>query len=162
MMHPDVWNASAAPCPRCAATRHRTCGVGRAFTLIEILIVVVILGIISSIVTLRFAAATQDAKISATREQLAGIRTAVEVYAARYGVYPAEGDVEDNWEILVTAGNFKEVPVNSYVGGENARVIRFADEPDSAYSAEYGWIYDQSRGRVWAAGFDGEDQPLSP
>lgn len=162
MMHHDVWNTSAAPCALHPLTRLVCRRVRPAFTLVEILIVVVILGIIASIVTLRFAAATQDAKVSATREQLVGLRSAIEIYAARYGVYPAEADVQNNWQILVSAGNFKEVPVNSYIGGDNARVIRFASEPDSAFSADYGWIYDQSQGRVWAAGFDGQDQPLTP
>lgn len=131
-----------------------------AFTLIEILIVVVILGIIAAIVSVRFTAAIDQAQVSAAQDQLKKIRTAVEMYHARYGAYPAEAEVADRWEVLREMGMFKGSPRNAMVRGTGATVISFAATPDDAPTDDYGWIYDQASGRVWAAHLDENDQPL--
>jgi type II secretion system protein G len=57
----------------------------RGFTLIEILIVVVILGILAAIVIPQFTNASQEATTSAIRSQLQSIRGQVELYRVRNG-----------------------------------------------------------------------------
>ena len=63
----------------------------KAFTLVEILIVVVILGILAAIVVPQFAGATQDARISAFISSIQTYADACEYYNAREGRYPADG-----------------------------------------------------------------------
>jgi len=56
-----------------------TGGGRRGFTLIEVLIVVVILGVLAAIVVPRFADARRDASVSAVRNQLQTLRGQVEL-----------------------------------------------------------------------------------
>ncbi|MCC6662033.1 MAG: prepilin-type N-terminal cleavage/methylation domain-containing protein [Phycisphaerales bacterium] len=63
--------------------------VRKAFTLVEILIVVVILGILAAIVVPQFTNATQDAQAGNIQTQLDTINNQIELFAARNnGVYP--------------------------------------------------------------------------
>ena len=55
----------------------------RGFTLVEILIVVVILGILSAVVVPQFTGATQEAQRTATLDQLVKIREAIDLYHVR-------------------------------------------------------------------------------
>lgn len=57
--------------------------VRNAFTLVEILIVVIILGILAAIVVPQFTSASEDAQISNTETQLSTIRNQIELYRVR-------------------------------------------------------------------------------
>jgi general secretion pathway protein G len=144
-------------------------GLRRAFTLVEILIVVVILGILAAIIIPQFSSATQEAAVNATYDQLQKIRRAVGVYRARNGdalppVTEQAGDPVAAWGILVSnSGDYMlGVPTNSWVGGANAREVRVVANavPDTAFQTDYGWIFDSATGDVWAGGFDANDRPL--
>jgi general secretion pathway protein G len=64
--------------------------VGRkAFTLIEILIVVVILGIIAAIVVPQFSNASQVSRENTLKDELRYLRTQIVVYQAQHGDQPA-------------------------------------------------------------------------
>ena len=63
--------------------------VRKAFTLIEILIVVIILGILAAIVVPQFTSATEEAQISNMQSTLQTIRNQIELYRVRNnGQYP--------------------------------------------------------------------------
>src|SRR4051794_13563026 len=97
--------------------------VSRAFTLVEILIVVVILGILASIVVPQFATATSDAQKCAMEDQVAKIRRVLAVYYVRNGnVYPTITAGNGTWgELLAPGSNYlRQAPVNMWVGGANA------------------------------------------
>lgn len=63
----------------------------RAFTLVEILIVVVILGILAAIVVPQFTGATEEARIGAFVSNIKVYADACEYYNAREGRYPVDG-----------------------------------------------------------------------
>jgi general secretion pathway protein G len=138
-------------------TRYRN-----AFTLVEVLIVVVILGILASIVVPQFAGATSDAQQSAMADQIGKIRRAMAVYYVRNGnVYPTITAGDGTWGEMLspTSPYMRKPPVNMWIGGVNAKVIVIGVAPDSAFQTDHGWIYNPVTGDVWAGGFDGDDKP---
>jgi len=60
----------------------------RAFTLIELLLVLVILGILAAIVVPKFTGRTEQARITATQTQIASFATALDAYEVDNGNYP--------------------------------------------------------------------------
>lgn len=134
----------------------------RGFTLVEILIVVVILGILASIVVPQFASATSDAQRIGTFDQLQKIRKALAIYYVRSGnVYPNITAGSGTWgELIGNAPYLREPPKNMYVGGANADLIVINNTADNAYHMNYGWVWDPATGTVWAAGYDADDEPL--
>lgn len=65
------------------------------FTLIEMLIVIIVLGILAMIIVPQITVSTDDAKVSTLQSNLAGIRSAVELYYVQHGnVYPGAVKVD--------------------------------------------------------------------
>ena len=59
------------------------------FTLVELLIVVIILGILAAIAIPQFTDSTEDAKLSTLTTNLSGLRNAIELYYHQHGaIYP--------------------------------------------------------------------------
>ena len=138
-------------------------GKKNAFTLVEILIVVVILGILAAVVTPQFAGASEAAQEETTRHELQKLRRAIEIYMTRNGnALPNVVAGDGTWGEIVQPGEYLSgPPQNSWVGGPNAGVIIIRDTPDDAYQTTHGWIYDDTTGQVWAGGFDGNDEPYA-
>ncbi len=130
----------------------------RAFTLVEILIVVVILGILAAVAVPQFARASLDARKTATVDALTKIRRALDVYFVRHSnQYPNIVAGDGTWGELVdfTQNTYlREVPINQYVGMPNGKQIAIGTGPDTSYQTTHGWIYDPTTGQVWAGSFD--------
>jgi prepilin-type N-terminal cleavage/methylation domain-containing protein len=135
----------------------------KAFTLVEILIVVVILGILAAVVVPQFVGAVSETSIGTTQSELTKLRRAVEVFQVRNeNTLPTVAAGDGTWgDLIANNGEYlKEAPANPYVGGDNARVIVLGSGPDAAYQRTHGWIYDDTTGEIWAGGFDADDEPL--
>jgi general secretion pathway protein G len=79
---------------------HRS--IKRAFTLIEILIVVVILGILAAIVIPQFTSAADDAQNSSVQSQLQTVRSQIELFNMRN---PGAGFNGSTWDGLLNTGS---------------------------------------------------------
>lgn len=135
----------------------------RAFTLVEILIVVIILGILASIVVPQFSSATSDSQKTAMADQVAKLRRVLAVYYVRNGnAWPTIVAGDGTWGELLTpgAGYMRQPPSNLWVGGVNSKVILIRNTPDVAFQTDYGWVFDPATGNLWAGGFDAADQPF--
>ena len=67
---------------------------GDGFTLIEMLIVIIILGILAMVIIPQITVSTEDAKISTLKTNLSGIRGTIEVYYAQHNMtYPGRNSV---------------------------------------------------------------------
>ena len=97
--------------------------VRKAFTLVEILIVVVILGILAAIVVPQFTNATQDAQGGNIQTQLDTLNNQIELFRARTNTYPGTATpgtlVGTDWSDMINGGYLKSEPRNPY-NGKNA------------------------------------------
>ena len=87
----------------------RRSAVRRGFTLIEILIVVVIIGLLAALIIPNVASTSEDAARSTARSQLTAVRSQIELYKLRYGgvTPPASGTdgTEQLWPAMTTPYN---------------------------------------------------------
>jgi general secretion pathway protein G len=114
-----------------------------AFTLVEMLLVMTIIGILAAVVVAKFGSAGKDARIKATRASIQGISTAVETYEIDCGVYPpnlqalVHSTGEPNWKgpyVSAPGGEIQPDPWGtpfSYTPKENDFEVRSAG-PDKA------------------------------
>jgi prepilin-type N-terminal cleavage/methylation domain-containing protein len=121
----------------------------KAFTLVEILIVVVILGILAAIVVPQFTSASEDAQISNVQSQLQTVRNQIELYRVRNnGQLP---DFANNgWDDIVTSEYLRSEPINPRTGVATIVVQAGGPAADDAF----GWIWNTTDGELQAARFD--------
>jgi len=103
----------------------------KAFTLVEILIVVVILGILAAIVVPQFTSATQDAQGGNLLSQLETMNSQSELFNAKYNIYPIAANATNPWTGdlvvpsgtltggMVSLGYLKGVPKNPHNGSSS-------------------------------------------
>jgi len=142
----------------------------QGFTLVEILIVVIILGILAAIVIPQFSSASNDARESALASDLQTLRSQLELYNIQHlDHYPnvASADSGATWAVDNTAnfvacmtsktdeygnpdanGGFgaymQNFPTNAFNGLNTVRV----DATNTAGAGTDGWQFDTSTGRL--------------
>ncbi len=148
---------------------NRTKTRASGFTLVEILIVVVILGILAAIVVPQFTNAADEARGGNVQTQQSTLETQLELWAARnQGIYPDL--VGDGWGDVSTAatmigdGYIKSAPRNPFAPAANATdvtQVTMADPPAADAEADSGdgtrgWVYDRANGLIRADGWDAD------
>lgn len=110
----------------------------KGFTLVELLIVIVIIGILASIVIARFTGATKDAKETSLKGNLSGLRSQVEIYRAR----SSSDSYPTNLQALVTEGYIRKIPQDPF--------YKKSTEYTTIQAAGVGgWVYNNSTGAVY-------------
>ena len=104
-----------------AAVTSRRCS---AFTLVELLIVIAILGILMSLVTAGAQSARRRGAVTKAKAMIASLETAIASYEADMGAYPASGNAElvaalqDDPQDVHWGGPYMEFKEAELEGGE--------------------------------------------
>jgi general secretion pathway protein G len=81
------------------------------FSLLELMLVVVIMGILMSVVIYNLAGASDKARLGATKAKMKQLRSALDVYSADFGTYPP---TELGLQALVATKAIKAVPLDDW------------------------------------------------
>jgi len=119
-----------------------------AFTLIEVLIVVIIMAVLAATIIPQFADSTTDAKQSALEFNLHTMRSQVELYKMHGGSYPATlsdltSTTPDGYGPYIDA-----VPENPFNGSAAEAAVSSA--PTGPNATGEGWLYMNTTGQIWA------------
>ncbi len=121
------------------------------FTLIELVIIIVVLGILAAIAIPKYQDITSDAKEAACRGALGGLRSGITIYYANQAVQTGTA-AWPGLDSLQTIGVVMEqqIPKNPFCAD--------AAYPDSMVAGvskgtvvgtNCGWAYDASTGEIW-------------
>ena len=127
----------------------------KGFTLIEILIVVIILGILAAIVIPQFTNASDDARRSAVATQLQTIRSAVELYKLQHGdSYPTTDGSKTaanwSWALLIgTSLSYDGKTVGPYLQQTPRNPMNSSATVAATAASGSGWVFD-TQGRTFA------------
>jgi len=114
-----------------------------AFTLIELLIVVAIIGILASIATPNFLEAQIRAKVARAKADMVALATAVEIYAVDHTDYPPrqnDPNPPDVRSVQGTCARFITTPV-AYISSYPAGPFGFVRGPQGRVPSVYLWIH---------------------
>jgi general secretion pathway protein G len=139
----------------------------KGFTLVEILIVVIILGILAAIVIPQFTNASEDARKSNMRSQLQTLRSQVELYKLQHRDTPPS--LANFWTQMTTrtdetgvAPDAGEDAFGPYLQNQSVNPLTNQSVVDDAPGVAVGWVYDENTGtitgvnKLGAASADGE------
>jgi prepilin-type N-terminal cleavage/methylation domain-containing protein len=134
-----------------------------AFTLIEILIVVVIMAILAATIIPQFTDSSTDAKTSTAKFNLSTLRGQIELYRTNHnGLKPGATLVEltQSTNAAGTSGTsgpsypfgpyLREIPVNPISGSQAVKaVMNNPAVASDVTSGGGGWLYHAASGNVW-------------
>lgn len=121
-----------------------------AFTLIEVLIVVVIMAILAAVIVPQFTASTDDAKESAMRFNTHTLRSQVELYRGHHGEYPDPLSELTQVSDQGYGPYIDEIPPEPFSG--SAEVTNVTADPITASDVDGngGWLYNSKTGEIRA------------
>jgi general secretion pathway protein G len=120
-----------------------------AFTLIEIMVVVVILGILAATIIPQFIGTTHDAKVSAAKAHVAELESAVERYYIHMDRYPTS---EEGLNVLV------EAPATDEKKWRGPYIKQLRPDPwGNPYQYRAPGIHHTTSYDIWSRGADNAD-----
>ena len=120
-----------------------------AFTLIEIMIVVIIIGILAATIIPQFMGTTNDAKVSAAKSHIAELESALGRFNVHMDRYPT---AEEGLKILV------EAPAGDESKWRGPYVNQIRNDPwGNPYQYRIPGVHHPTSFDLWSRGADGAD-----
>ena len=122
------------------------------FTLIELMVVIVILGLLAGVIIPRFMGETDKAKVATTKMQIASLESALKIYKLDNGSYPS---TEQGLQALVESPTAGNLPKNWRKGGylEKGKV------PKDPWKNDYIYICPGSHGDFDLSSYGADGEP---
>ena len=121
----------------------------RAFSLIELVIVVVIIGVLAAIAIPRMSSGADGAKDNAVKANLAVLRQAIELHKAENDAYPAQATFADDMAPYLRVVPKVGVGTNADANSVGTTTATAANLP-TAVSGTDGWLYNANTGDIFA------------
>jgi general secretion pathway protein G len=124
------------------------------FTLVEIMVVVVILGVLAATIVPRFIGTTHDAKVSAAKAHVAELEDALERFYAALDRYPT---TDEGLKLLV------EAPPGDEKKWRGPYVKQIRKDPwGNPYQYRYPGVHHPTSYDLWSRGADNADGGEGP
>ena len=138
-----------------------------AFTLVEVLIVIVIMAILAAVVIPQFGSSADDAKKATSETNVATVRSVIQIYKAQHnGRLPIYDGTAKSLTVLVTKTKMDgtidsptgiygpylvEFPVNPWTGAKEVKLVTNdpARSADVSTNNAGGWLYNAATGGIW-------------
>jgi general secretion pathway protein G len=156
-------------------TPARPARTGAGFTLIEIMIVVVIIGILAAITVPQLTSVTTEARQTMLRDEVRSLRNQLQVYRCQHRDVPAGypgGDIAATPDAATFVGHMTQytdasgnisptpsatfkyppylskMPENSVTRKDGVLVVTGSGFPDPDEAQPYGWIYNAQTNKI--------------
>jgi general secretion pathway protein G len=132
-----------------------------AFTLIEVLIVVVIMAILAAAIIPQFTDSTKDAKLGNARFNVQTLRSQIELYRSHHkGLTPGStlAELVSTTDITGARGAgaafpygpyLPHIPTNPYNDSAAIKIINSDPAQSADVTGNGGWLYNPSTGGIW-------------
>jgi len=122
------------------------------FTLIELVIIIVVLGILAAIAIPKYQDISSDAKEAACRGALGGLRSGVTIFYANQAVttgtatWPTATDINTVGTVME-----QEIPKNPYCADADHpdSIVTTASTRGTLVGSDCGWAYNPATGELW-------------
>lgn len=119
----------------------------KGFTLIELVIVLILIGIVAAVAVPKFMDLEEEAKKNAVKGAVASVRSAINIYYANASLKNKTTKYPNSVEVLkdILNGPVPKNPIN------NKDNIDAGNYTFGTTNSNYGWRYNTTTGQFWSA-----------